>query len=267
MCGIVGFTGAQSAAPILLEGLKKLEYVYGKAAPQAAGIIHLGATSCYVTDNANLIIYRDALTYLRTELLSVLENLSRFADQHKGVPALGYTHYQPAQYLMANAMNAPLTASTQWLERTLDDSANRRISMPEGFLCADAVLRLAANITNGLRVNEKMIQKTVREYLPFIATENLLMEATKRGGDCQQLHEIIRQCSMEATAKMKNGEECDLLDRLSREEAFGLNEQELNELLNPRLYICRCPEQVESFLKKVKPLIVCPAVQSEDIEL
>ena len=387
-------------------------YAYGKAAPGAAGIIHLGATSCYVTDNADLIIYRYALRLIRAELSAVIANLCDFAEKYKSTPTLGYTHYQPAQlvtvgkratlwvqdlvsdlneldfalsnirflgcrgttgteasfmelfngdegkidemnrmiaaefgfdgcfdvcgqtyprktdsrilnalssigqsaykfandlrllqhdrqieepfetdqigssampykrnpmrcericslsrYLMANAMNAPLTASTQWLERTLDDSANRRISMPEGFLCADAVLRLAANITNGLRVNEKMIQKTVREYLPFIATENLLMEATKRGGDRQQLHEIIRQCSMEATAKMKNGEECDLLDRLSREEAFGLNEQELNELLDPRLYIGRCPEQVETFLKKVKPLIVCPAVQSEDIEL
>ena len=282
-------------------------YTYGKAAPSAAGIIHLGATSCYVTDNADLIIYRDGLKYLRQELLKVIANLAAFAEKYKALPTLGYTHYQPAQlvtagkratlwmqdllsdleeldfvigsmkflgcrgttgteasflelfggdtdkidemnrmicedfgfdrcfdvcgqtyprkldsrilnvlssigqscyrmandirllqhdrqieepfeknqigssamaykrnpmrsericslsrYLMCDAMNAPLTASTQWLERTLDDSANRRISMPEGFLCADAVLRLAQNVTDGLRVNEKIVEKAVR---------------------------------------------------------------------------------------------------------
>ena len=129
-----------------------------------------------------------------------------------------------ARYLMADAINAPMTASTQWLERTLDDSANRRISLPEGFLCADAILRLTQNVTNGLHVNEKIIEKTVKEYLPFIATENLMMEAVKRGGDRQEIHEIIRRCSMEATAKMKNGEECDLLARLAAEKEFGLTE-------------------------------------------
>ena len=387
-------------------------YAYGLAAPSAAGIIHLGATSCYVTDNADLIIYRDALTYLRAGLFSVLANLAEFADQYKDLPTLGYTHYQPAQlvtvgkraalwmqdllsdvreidfaienikflgcrgttgteasfmelfeggaekidqmnralaadfgftecfdvcgqtyprkvdsrilnalssiaqscyrmandirllqhdrqieepfeetqigssamaykrnpmrsericslarYLMADALNAPMTASTQWLERTLDDSANRRISMPEGFLCADAILRLAQNVTKGLRVNEKIIERTVREYLPFIATENLLMEAVKRGGDRQVLHEIIRKCSMEATAKMKNGEDCDLLDRLSAEPAFGLTKDELTALLDPKLYIGRCPEQVEVFLAKVHPLFGDVHTSSEEIEL
>ena len=374
-------------------------YAYGKAAPKAAGIIHLGATSCYVTDNADLVIYRDGLKYLRTELLKVIANLAQFAEKYKALPTLGYTHYQPAQlvtvgkraalwmqdfvsdleeldfvigsmkflgcrgttgteasfvdlfdgdtskidkmnqmisadfgfekcfdvcgqtyprkvdsrilnvlssiaqscyrmandirllqhdrqveepfeknqigssamaykrnpmrsericslsrYLMADAMNAPMTASTQWLERTLDDSANRRISMPEGFLCADAVLRLAQNVTDGLHVNEKIVEKTVKEYLPFIATENLMMEAVKRGGDRQQLHEIIRKCSMEATARMKNGEACDLLSRLAAEKEFGLTEAEMNELLTPSLYIGRCPEQVDTFLAKVRPL-------------
>ena len=122
-----------------------------------------------------------------------------------------------ARYLMADALNAPLTASVQWLERTLDDSANRRISIPEGFLCADAILRLTQNVTDGLHVNEKIVDKTIREYLPFLATENLLMEAVKRGGDRQALHEIIRRCSMEATARMKEGESCDLLQRLAAE--------------------------------------------------
>ena len=387
-------------------------YAYGKAAPSAAGIIHLGATSCFVTDNADLILYRDALLHLRKELQAVLANLARFAERWKDTPTLGYTHYQPAQpvtvgkratlwmqdflsdleeldfvlsqikflgcrgttgteasflelfggdakkidemnrtlaeafgfsecypvcgqtyprkldsrilnvlssiaqsayrmandvrllqhdrqleepfeeeqigssamaykrnpmrcericslarFLMADAMNAAMTASTQWLERTLDDSANRRISMPEGFLAADAILRLAQNVTDGLRVNERMVEAAVREYLPFLATENLLMEAVKRGGDRQQLHEIIRRCSMEATARMKNGEPCDLLQRLSREPAFGLSEGELNELLDPLLYIGRCPEQVERFLQKVEPQLSEAAEQPAAIEL
>jgi adenylosuccinate lyase len=387
-------------------------YAYGKAAPSAAGIIHLGATSCFVTDNADLILYRDALLHLRKELQAVLANLARFAERWKDTPTLGYTHYQPAQpvtvgkratlwmqdflsdleeldfvlsqikflgcrgttgteasflelfggdvekidemnralaeafgfseccpvcgqtyprkldsrilnvlssiaqsayrmatdirllqhdrqleepfeeeqigssamaykrnpmrcericslarFLMADAMNAAMTASTQWLERTLDDSANRRISMPEGFLAADAILRLAQNVTDGLRVNERMVEAAVREYLPFLATENLLMEAVKRGGDRQQLHEIIRRCSMEATANMKNGEPCDLLQRLSREPAFGLSEGELNELLDPLLYIGRCPEQVERFLQKVEPQLSEAAEQPAAIEL
>lgn len=374
-------------------------YTYGKVAPKAAGIIHLGATSCYVTDNGDLILYRDALLHLRKGLLAVMQNLAAFAKQYRALPTLGYTHYQPAQlvtvgkratlwlqdflmdleeldfvlehmkflgcrgttgteasfldlfggdtvkidemnrrigktfgfsecydvcgqtyprkldsrilqclsaigqscyrmandirllqhdrqieepfeknqigssamaykrnpmrcericslsrYLMADAANAPMTASVQWLERTLDDSANRRISMPEGFLCADAVLRLAQNVTDGLHVNEKIVAKTVREYLPFIATENLLMEAVKRGGDRQELHEVIRRCSMEATARMKEGEPCDLLERLAAEPAFQLNGQDLEELLKPEDYIGRCPEQVDAFVEKVTPL-------------
>ena len=387
-------------------------YAYGQVAPTAAGIIHLGATSCYVTDNADLIIYRDALTYLRSELLGVLANLSEFAEKYKELPTLGYTHYQPAQlvtvgkratlwmqdflsdlkeidfamenikflgcrgttgteasfvdlfegdtkkidemnhmiatdfgfdecfdvagqtyprkvdsrilnalssvaqscyrmandirllqhdrqveepfeknqigssamaykrnpmrsericslarYLMADAMNAPMTASTQWLERTLDDSANRRISLPEGFLCCDAILRLAQNVTNGLHVNEKIIEKTVKEYLPFIATENLMMEAVKHGGDRQEIHEIIRRCSMEATAKMKNGEECDLLTRLAAEKKFGLTEAEMTKLLNPSLYIGRCPEQVSAFVNKIRPLLQGADGKSAEINL
>ena len=387
-------------------------YAYGKAAPSAAGIIHLGATSCYVTDNADLIIYRDGLRYLRNELLKVIANLSDFAQKYKALPTLGYTHYQPAQlvtvgkraalwmqdflsdlseidfaienikflgcrgttgteasfvelfegdtakidemnrmiaadfgfdecfdvcgqtyprkvdsrilnclssiaqscyrmandirllqhdrqieepfeknqigssamaykrnpmrsericslarYLMTDAMNAHMTASVQWLERTLDDSANRRISMPEGFLCADAILRLAQNVTDGLHVNEKIIDKTVREYMPFMATENLLMEAVKRGGDRQQLHEIIRKCSMEATARMKNGEDCDLLSRLAAEPAFGLTEAEMKEVLDPSLYIGRCAEQVDVLTEKIKSLIASVNRETAEINL
>ena len=376
-------------------------YTYGKAAPSAAGIIHLGATSCYVTDNADLIIYREGLRYLRGELLAVVANLSKFAEQYKATPTLGYTHYQPAQlvtvgkratlwmqdllsdleeldfvldhmkflgcrgttgteasfmdlfdgdgakidemnrqiaaefgfeqcyavcgqtyprkadsrilnclsaiaqscyrmandirllqhdrqveepfeknqigssamaykrnpmrsericslsrYLMADAMNAPMTASVQWMERTLDDSANRRISMPEGFLCADAILRLSQNVTDGLHVNEKIVDRTCREYLPFIATENLMMEGVKRGGDRQALHEIIRTCSMAATARMKEGEPCDLLDRLAADPAFGMTRAELDAVMEPSLYIGRCKEQVENLLAEYAPLLV-----------
>ena len=375
-------------------------YTYGKAAPSAAGIIHLGATSCYVTDNADVILYRDALAYVRKGLLGVMKNLADFARQYKSLPTLGYTHYQPAQlvtvgkratlwlqdfqtdleeldfvmgqirflgcrgttgteasfmelfegdgskidqlngklcqafgfdgcfsvcgqtyprkldsrilnclsaiaqsayrmaedirllqhdrqleepfekhqigssamaykrnpmrsericslsrYLMADAMNAAMTASTQWLERTLDDSANRRISLPEGFLCADAILRLCQNVTDGIHVNEKIVARTVEEYLPFIATENLLMEAVKQGGDRQELHEVIRTCSMEATARMKEGLNCELLERLAKHPAFPLSQGEMTRLLQGELYIGRCPEQVENYLKTLEPIL------------
>ena len=172
-----------------------------------------------------------------------------------------------ARYLMADALNAPLTASVQWLERTLDDSANRRISLPEGFLCADAILRLVQNVTDGLHVNEKIVDKTLREYLPFSATENLLMEAVKRGGDRQELHEIIRRCSMEATARMKDGESCDLLARLAAEERFGLTREEMETLLDPKLYTGRCAEQVTRFLEKVRPLLKDAGGSTAEIDL
>ena len=160
-----------------------------------------------------------------------------------------------SRYLMADAANAPMTASVQWLERTLDDSANRRISLPEGFLCADAVLRLCQNVTNGLHVNEKIVDRAIREYLPFLATENIMMEAVKRGGDRQELHEKIRQHSMAATARMKEGEFCDLLDRLAADPAFGMTRAELDAVMEPSLYIGRCKEQVERLLAEYAPLL------------
>ena len=387
-------------------------YAYGKAAPSAAGILHLGATSCYVTDNADLILYRDGLVYLRAQLLAVLGNLAAFAEKYAATPTLGYTHYQPAQpvtvgkraalwmqdfcadveeldhvlstlhflgcrgttgteatfmalfdgdaekidqmnrriaaefgfsdcfpvcgqtyprkvdsrilaclsgiaqsayrmandirllqhdrqleepfedsqigssamaykrnpmrcericslsrYLMADAMNAPMTAATQWLERTLDDSANRRISLPEGFLCADAVLRLAQNVTDGLHVNEKIVERAVREYLPFMTTENLMMEAVKRGGNRQEIHEVIRRCSMEATARMKNGETCDLLERLSQAPEFGMTPEEMEKLLNPGDYIGRCRQQVEHYLTEIKPALAGASTEAAEITL
>ena len=172
-----------------------------------------------------------------------------------------------ARYLMADATNAHMTAAVQWLERTLDDSANRRISLPEGFLCADAILRLAQNVTDGIHVNEKIVAKTVQEYLPFIATENLMMEGVKRGGDRQELHEIIRTCSMAATARMKEGESCDLMERLAEEPAFALSKEELQQVLAPELYIGRSAEQVELFLQKIRPLFVDCKREKTEIDL
>ncbi|MBR2571378.1 MAG: adenylosuccinate lyase, partial [Clostridia bacterium] len=160
-----------------------------------------------------------------------------------------------SRYLMTLSVNAPLTASAQWLERTLDDSANRRLSLPEAFLCADAILRLVQNVSAGLQVNEKVIARSVQEVLPFIATENLLMEAVKRGGDRQKLHEIIRRCSMEATAKMKEGEACSLPELLALHPEFNMTAQDLNRLLDPADYIGRCPQQVDAFLARIRPLL------------
>ncbi|MEL7608453.1 MAG: adenylosuccinate lyase [Bacillota bacterium] len=377
-------------------------YGYGLCAPKAAGIIHLGATSCYVTDNADIIIYRDALGLLRAKLLLLADKLARFSYEHRALPTLGYTHFQPAQlvtvgkratlwlqdflsdldeldylvggmmllgskgttgtqasflslfegdhdkvraaderiaqkmgfaatypvtgqtyprkldsrilnvlsavaqsayrfandmrllqhmreieepfekdqvgssamaykrnpmrsericslsrYIMVDALNAPLTASMQWLERTLDDSANRRISLPEGFLAADAVLKLCISVSDGLVVYPKVIERNVMEYLPFIATENLLMAAVKKGGNRQELHEVIRVHSMAASYRMKHEDGvCDLLERLRSEPKLGLAPEEFDAVLDPSTYIGRCTEQVEEYLERfVTPLL------------
>jgi adenylosuccinate lyase len=369
-------------------------YAYGLVCPTAKGIIHLGATSCYVTDNADLIIYRDALRWIRDELLPIIESLCLFADRYKSLPTLGFTHLQPAQlvtvgkraclwlqdlmldldeldfvldsicflgsrgttgteasflelfegdqskidemnrqiaaefdfqrlfgvsgqtyprkfdsrilnvlsslsqscyrfandlrllqhmqqieepfaedqvgssamaykrnpilservcslarYVIVDAMNAPLTASTQWFERTLDDSANRRISLPEGFLAVDAILLLMKKIISGLHVNEKMIENSVKNNLPFIATENLLMLAVKKGKDRQVVHEIIRKHSMAATACMKNGEPCDLLERLAGDTNLGISIEEITRTLEPSDYVGRSVDQTETYIR------------------
>lgn len=386
-------------------------YAFGQAAPGAKGIIHLGATSCYVTDNADVVLFRDALLHLRGELCAVAANLCDFIERYADMPILGYTHFQPAQlttvgkraslwlqdlmldleelddavqairflgcrgttgteasfmelfdgdtakidemnrmiaadfgftriydvsgqtyprkldsrilnvlssiaqsasrfandirllqhereieepfeknqigssamaykrnpmrsericslarYVMADALNAPLTASVQWLERTLDDSANRRISLPEGFLACDAILRLMRNVTGGLHVNECIVSRHVTEYLPFIATENLMMEAVRRGGDRQEIHEIIRQASMRETQKMKQGESWDLVAALAREPAFGLNEAEIRALLIPEDYTGRAPQQARAFAGKCRAWAV-PARDEAEINL
>ena len=172
-----------------------------------------------------------------------------------------------ARYVMADALNAPMTASTQWFERTLDDSANRRISLPEGFLAVDGILRLMQNVTAGLRVNEKIVAKFVADYLPFIATENLLMAAVERGGDRQQVHEIIRRASMRATEAMKNGEPWDLIAELAAEPAFGLTDAEIRAEMKPESYIGRCPEQVAAFTAKCRSLCTDAAKARADITL
>lgn len=382
-------------------------YGYGVQCPKAAGIIHLGATSCYVTDNADLMIYRDALQLVLQKILHAIANLAEFAGKYKDMPTLGYTHFQPAQlvtvgkraclwisdlmldveelefviktlkllgskgttgtqasflelfegdhdkvkrldqriaqicgfdgvyavsgqtyprkvdsrilnalsavaqsgyrfandmrllqhmreveepfesgqigssamaykrnpmrsericslarYVMVNALNAPMTASVQWMERTLDDSANRRISLPEAFLAVDAVLNLIINVTSGMVVYPKIIERNIQEFLPFIATENLLMEAVKKGGDRQELHEIIRGHSMEASRRMKEeGLPCDLLQRLSADPHFDLDAAEIQAATQPMHFIGRCPEQVQEYLDG----IVLPLLQERGV--
>ena len=377
-------------------------YAYGLVCPKAKGIIHLGATSCYVTDNADIIIMEEGLRLIRDKLVKALAVLADFAEAHKAQPTLGYTHLQPAQlvtvgkratlwmqdfvedfhdleyvrtglrllgskgttgtqasfmalfngdgekckeldrriaakmgfaacypvsgqtyprkldsrilnvlsgiaqsayrfandirilqhmgemeepfgknqvgssamaykrnpmrsericslarYVMADAMNPPMTASTQWMERTLDDSANRRISISEAFLAVDAILSLVINVSDGMVVYPMIIRRRMMENMPFMATENILMALTERGGDRQQLHERIRVHSMEAVKTMKQeGKPCDLLDRIAADPAFGMSREELEKVLNPQDYIGRCPQQVEDFLDTcVRPIL------------
>jgi adenylosuccinate lyase len=160
-----------------------------------------------------------------------------------------------------------MTISVQWMERTLDDSANRRISIPEGFLCTDAVLRILQRVTADIYVNTDVINKTVMTYLPFIATENLMMEGVKRGGNRQTLHEIIRRCSMQAIAAMDKGEPCDLLKMLAEDPDFPLSEAEMTDVLNPAAYIGRCPEQVQALVDKTKPLFKGASRENAEINI
>ena len=370
-------------------------YAYGQQCPDAQAIIHLGATSAYVGDNADLVRMRDALRLLVEPLASACSSLAEFAEEYKDMPCLARTHYQPAQlttvgkraclwlqdllgdlqqlravaenmpfrgvkgttgtqasflrlfdgdsqkvkeldrmvaekmgfsitypvtgqtyprkldytvltalgglatslskmaadirllagqkeveepfkkeqvgssamaykrnpmrcermtalcrFILNNVQNAAFTASEQWMERTLDDSANRRLSLAEGFLAADSVARLAANIADGLVVNEKVVGKIVEEELPFMATENILMEAVKAGGDRQELHERIRQHSMEAARQVKQeGGANDLLERIAADEAFSAVADRMDELVNPADFVGRAPRQVEEFLE------------------
>ena len=384
-------------------------YAYGLQCPKAKGIIHLGATSCYVGDNTDLILMRDALGLIRKKLLNVIAKLASFADQWKSQPCLGYTHFQPAQpttvgkratlwiqefamdledldhvrgtirllgskgttgtqasflelfngdqekcdaldpmtaekmgfpgcypvsgqtysrkvdtrvlnvlagiaasatkfandvrllqhlkeveepfektqigssamaykrnpmrceritglsrYVMSTVMNGEMTSSVQWFERTLDDSSNKRLSVPEAFLASDGILDLMMNVTDGLVVYPKVIGRHLTEELPFMATENILMDAVKAGGDRQELHERIRVLSMEAGRTVKEeGKPNDLLDRIAADPAFGLTRKELEAKMNPADYVGRAPVQVEQYLRDViGPLL---AANREDI--
>ena len=384
-------------------------HAYGLVCPKAAGIIHLGATSCYVTDNADLIILRDALVSIRNSIYAVLAPLSAFAERTKAIPTVGYTHYQHAQpvtigrraclwaqelwldveeiddtlrairflgcrgatgteasfvslfsgdmakidelnrmiasdfgfariydvsgqtyprkfdsrvlnalsgvaqtaykfgddirllqhdgilsepfesgqigssamaykqnpmrsericslsrFVMASALNAPLTASTQWLERTLDDSANRRLSLPEAFLATDAVLRIMANVCAGLIVHEAANARMLSDALPFLATENLLMAGVRKGGNRQALHEIIRKHSLQAKARMAEGEGNDLADRLGEDQDFPLSHEEILRELDPARHIGRSVEQTERFLNSHP---VPPSTPLQDIKV
>lgn len=371
-------------------------YAYGQQCPSARGIIHLGATSCYVGDNTDLIIQYEALRLILKKLVNAVALLSRFADQYKSLPTLAFTHFQPAQpttvgkraslwlqeflmdideveyrikgakllgskgttgtqasflelfegdhekcraldrmiakkmgfkdcfavsgqtyprkldamllstlsgiaqsaakfsndirllqhmkeieepfeknqigssamaykrnpmrseriaalarYVIADALNPAMTASTQWLERTLDDSANKRISVSEAFLAVDAILSLVINVVDGLVVNTAVIERNLRRELPFMATENIMMDCVKRGGDRQELHERIRVHSMESARRVKQGDGVnDLLERIAGDPSFGVTLRQLEDMLNPSAYVGRAPEQTDEFLKE-----------------
>ena len=323
-------------------------HAYGDVCPNARGIIHLGATSCYVTDNADILMLRDALLLIRQKLVEVLRRLRRFAWEYRNLPCLGYTHLQPAQlttvgkratlwmqdltmdlvsgqtyprkldtrvlgalsgiaqsaykfaqdlrllqsfreveepfeknqigssamaykrnpmrsericalsrHVMALVQDAAMTAATQWFERTLDDSANRRLSLPEAFLATDAVLELYANIADGMVVYPRMIEKRVMENLPFMATEDIIMESVKRGADRQEIHERVRVHSQAAATRMKaEGLDSDLMERIAADPAFPLSRDSLTALLAPEKYTGRAAEQTERFLKDaVDPIL------------
>ena len=385
-------------------------HAYGEQCPNARGIIHLGATSCYVGDNTDIIVMTEALRLIRGKLAAAIKTLTEFALKYKDMPTLGFTHYQPAQlvtvgkraclwiqdllidledmeyvlsgmkllgnkgttgtqasfmalfdddgekvkkleeliakkvgfdnvypvsgqtytrkqdsrvlnvlsgiaqsaykfsndirllqsmkeveepfeskqigssamaykrnpmrserisslarYVIVDALNPAITASTQWFERTLDDSANRRISVPEAFLAVDAILNIYMNVADGLVVYPKVIEKHVMEELPFMATENIMMEAAKRGGDRQELHERIRIHSMEAAKQVKLfGNANDLIERIAGDAAFGMSFDEIMSVMEAKNYIGRAPQQVEEFVKEhVMPAL--SDIQTSDI--
>lgn len=391
-------------------------HTYGAACPKAMPIIHLGATSCYVGDNTDIIIMREGLCLIRDELVRVLRNLAEFSDKYKSLPTLGFTHFQAAQlvtvgkratlwmndllmdldevnyrienlkllgskgttgtqasflelfegdhekcreldrkiaremgfeetvpvsgqtysrkvdaavlstlsgiaqsaskfatdvrllchlkeveepfeskqigssampykrnpmrcericslarYVMADASNPAMTASAQWFERTLDDSANKRISVPEAFLAVDAILGIYENVSAGFIVHEKVIEKHIMEELPFMASENIMMDAVKRGGNRQELHEQLRQYSLEAGRNVKElGLPNNLIDLIAEDPMFGMSREELTAHMEPARYIGRCPEQVTEFLREqVSPILerYQDALKAEHVEL
>ncbi len=399
----INYEVAQEREKLVRHDVMSHVYAYGQQCPNAKGIIHLGATSCYVGDNTDLIIMNEALKLVRNKLVTVIRNLSKFADEYKALPTLGFTHFQPAQpttvgkratlwlqellldledveyqlskakllgskgttgtqasflelfegdhekckaldkkiaekmgykgcfavsgqtysrkvdsqylnvlagiaqsaskfsndirllqhlkeveepfeknqigssamaykrnpmrserigslsrYVMVDVLNGYFTTATQWFERTLDDSANKRLSVPEAFLAIDGILNLYANVADGLVVYPKVIEARLRKELPFMATENIMMDAVKyRGADRQVLHEKIRQHSMAASRVIKEeGGENDLLERIAADEAFGVTLEDLEKILQPEKYTGRAKEQTEDFLKEeIAPIL------------
>ncbi len=399
----INYEVAQEREKLVRHDVMSHVYAYGQQCPDAKGIIHLGATSCYVGDNTDLIIMNEALKVVRNKLVTVIRNLSKFAEKYKALPTLGFTHFQPAQpttvgkratlwiqellldledveyqlskakllgskgttgtqasflelfegdhekckaldrkiaekmgykgcfavsgqtysrkvdsqylnvlagiaqsaskfsndirllqhlkeveepfeknqigssamaykrnpmrserigslsrYVMVDVLNGYFTSATQWFERTLDDSANKRLSVPEAFLAIDGILNLYANVADGLVVYPKVIESRLRKELPFMATENIMMDAVKyRGADRQVLHEKIRQHSMAASRVIKEeGGENDLLERIAGDDAFGVTLEDLEKILQPEKYTGRAKEQTEDFLEyEVKPVL------------
>ena len=393
----INYDVAKEREKIVRHDVMSHVYAYGVQCPNAKGIIHLGATSCYVGDNTDIIVMAEALKIVKKKLVNVIAELSKFADAYKAQPTLAFTHFQPAQpttvgkratlwlmdlkldlddldfvldslrllgskgttgtqasflelfggdhekckkldqkiaekmgfagcypvsgqtysrkndsrvlsvlagiaqsahkfsndirllqhlkeieepfeknqigssamaykrnpmrsermaslanYVMSDMMNPMLVASTQWFERTLDDSANKRLSIPEGFLAIDGILDLYLNIVDGLVVYPKVIEKHLMAELPFMATENIMMDAVKAGGDRQELHEKIRVLSMEAGRNVKEkGLENNLLELIAADPAFGLSLEELKKTMDPSRYTGRAKEQVEEFLSEV----------------
>ncbi len=391
----INFEVAQEREKVVRHDVMSHVYAYGQQCPKAAGIIHLGATSCYVGDNTDVLILRDASKLVLKKAAQVLRNLSAFARQYKDLPCLGYTHLQPAQlttvgkratlwmnelmmdmenleyqlstlavrgvkgttgtqasfmelfggdgekvkelerlvaaemgftkwvpvcgqtysrktdtyflavlsgfaqsackfandlrilqsfeemeepfeknqigssampykrnpmrsericalsrYVIQDAVNPAMTAATQWFERTLDDSANKRIAVAEAFLAVDAILEIYINVTAGLVVYERVVRRRVMEKLPFMATENVMMEAVKRGGNRQELHEALRTHSHAAAARVKlEGGQNDLIDRIVADPLFPLTREEIEAQMDPALYVGRAPEQVTEFLE------------------
>lgn len=412
----INYEVAQEREKIVRHDVMSHVYAYGVQCPNAKGIIHLGATSCYVGDNTDIIIMTEGLKLIRNKLITVIRNLSKFADEYKALPTLAFTHFQPAQpttvgkratlwlqellmdledveyqlskakllgskgttgtqasflelfdgdhekckmldrkiaekmgykacfpvsgqtysrkldsqflnvlagiaqsaakfsndirllqhlkeieepfeknqigssamaykrnpmrserigslsrYVMVDVLNGYFTTATQWFERTLDDSANKRLSVPEAFLAVDGILSLYANVADGLVVYPKVIEQRLRKELPFMATENIMMDAVKkRGADRQQLHERIREHSMAASRVVKvEGGENDLLERIAADEAFGVTLEELEKILKPENYTGRAKEQTEDFLNEcIKPVLEKYAdVESEKPEI
>ena len=412
----INYEVAQEREKIVRHDVMSHVYAYGVQCPNAKGIIHLGATSCYVGDNTDIIIMTEGLKLIRNKLITVIRNLSKFADEYKALPTLAFTHFQPAQpttvgkratlwlqellmdledveyqlskakllgskgttgtqasflelfdgdhekckmldrkiaekmgykacfpvsgqtysrkldsqflnvlagiaqsaakfsndirllqhlkeveepfeknqigssamaykrnpmrserigslsrYVMVDVLNGYFTTATQWFERTLDDSANKRLSVPEAFLAVDGILSLYANVADGLVVYPKVIEQRLRKELPFMATENIMMDAVKkRGADRQQLHEKIREHSMAASRVVKvEGGENDLLERIATDEAFGVTIEELEKILKPENYTGRAKEQTEDFLNEcIKPVLEKYAdVESDEPEI